>query len=749
MDARTGAFYAQHASRLARDYQGAGSDYFATLDRAFEKSRKILDVGCGTGRDCVHLLRRGKDIYGVDASPEMLAEAHALFRKEGLPADGRLFEGALPNLSLFADGEFDGVLCSAVLMHLQEESIFDAVYSLRRILRPGGSLLVSIPASRPGIDPETCRDSDGRLFTRLPPARLRLLFERVGFSVENTEEAPDSLGRPGLTWNVTVFTRLDETADRPLSLVESILNRDKKVATYKLALFRALAEIAQTQHHLATFTNDDKVLIPVSAVAEKWIVYYWPIFASKTLIRQGTSKSGSDVAIRPPLKALIEKYAQAGGLSAFYVDWKSARFSTEVRQLFQKVLAKFKETIWKMPVRHAGGGEYDVFGYDRNAKAIVMPAPLWRELCLTGYWIHDATLLRWAELTEQINDGIRASQVIDCLLQVPDAERNVADARNYFLSLPERACVWTDRSLDQEFAVDHAMPFSLWRNNDLWNLFPVAPKINAKKSDRLPTYDLLHRRRDRIIDTWHGLDDALGERFEREAQTLLGRDRFDRGNWEDRLFTRFVEAFEITAAQRGAPRWDPSTAALARTQSRPPRPKPAPPPDPVREEQDLVGEAPDKEAAARILPFHEVGSGAFKTHLPLVASLAAGLPFHGFETSDLTAAEDLGWIPVPPQLARPRRFVVRVAGDSMSPTLNIGDLVVFEYHRTPRRDREIVIANVPEFGTATDGTEAIKRITQDAVHWIFESDNNVYDPIRVPKNEIAHPILGTMVEKIE
>jgi hypothetical protein len=41
----------------------------------------------------------------------------------------------------------------------------------------------------------------------------------------------------------------------------------------------------------------------------------------------------------------------------------------------------------------------------------------------------------------------------------------------------------------------------------------------------------------------------------------------------------------------------------------------------------------------------------------------------------------------------------------MSPTLNIGDLVIFEYHRSPRRDREIVIANLPEFGPATDATD--------------------------------------------
>jgi SOS-response transcriptional repressor LexA len=125
----------------------------------------------------------------------------------------------------------------------------------------------------------------------------------------------------------------------------------------------------------------------------------------------------------------------------------------------------------------------------------------------------------------------------------------------------------------------------------------------------------------------------------------------------------------------------------------------------MREEQIFVAETPTDEPTPRILPFHEVGEGAFRTHLPLVASLAAGLPFHGFETSDLAATEDLDWVSVPPQLAKARRFVVRVAGDSMSPTLNIGDLVIFEYHRSPRRDREIVIANLPEFGPATDATD--------------------------------------------
>ena len=161
------------------------------------------------------------------------------------------------------------------------------------------------------------------------------------------------------------------------------------------------------------------------------------------------------------------------------------------------------------------------------------------------------------------------------------------------------------------------------------------------------------------------------------------------------------------------------------------------------------GEEPAEFAAAKIIPFPEVGSGAFKTHLPLVGSLAAGRPFHGLETGSLDASEELDWVEVPAHLAKKNRFVVRVAGDSMEPALPIGSLAIFEYHRTPRRDPEIVIANLPEFGPGETGTEAVKRITQDAGHWIFQSDNPLYQPIRVSKNVIAHPILGTMVEVLK
>ena len=681
LDTKTSSYYSRNAERLVRQYATVCPDFEDRLITAFAKARKILDVGCGTGRDLAWLIRKGKDAYGADPSKEMLAAASSFLAKQGLSGQGRLFEAALPGLDLFDEAEFDGVLCSAVLMHLPDEEIFDAVYTLRRILRPGGTLVVSVPIVRNDVDPKTRRDPHGRLFTELPPPKLQLLFERVGFGVSESTTVDDSLGREGIQWCVTEFTRLDESTERPLHLVESILNRDKKDATYKLALFRALAEIAQTQNHLAAYTPEGKVKIPVQSIADKWMLYYWPIFESEVFICQRTGEergAANGVAIRRPLEALIECFRTSGGMSGFHAALSSGRLTNVAERLWQSARTQFKQTI-KMPVRHAGGGDFDVFQYDRNDKSVCMDANLWRELCLTGSWIQDATVLRWAELTEQLSKGaVKASQVIDCLLAIPDPARNVNDAKGYFSKLTERVCVWSEKPLGSErFDVDHAMPFSLWRNNDLWNLFPAAPSINSDKSDKLPTYRLLNHRRDAIIGCWRGLEGALGERFRREAQTLLGRDPFEPNNWEIRLFSRFVEAFEITAAQRGVPRWETGIHA------EPAAVMVRPTPSPIRyAEEDVplaIHTIPDGPAAPIQYGFSEIADCAFKTHLPIVGSFAAGSPFHGFLADSLDAMDEFGWIEVPARLAKPRRFVVRVAGDSMEPTLHRGDLVVFEY----------------------------------------------------------------------
>lgn len=147
--------------------------------------------------------------------------------------------------------------------------------------------------------------------------------------------------------------------------------------------------------------------------------------------------------------------------------------------------------------------------------------------------------------------------MIDSLLKAPLPERDVQQAREVYQNMDGIHCVWTDRSIRQ-FDVDHVIPFSYWGNNDLWNLLPVAPRVNNQKRDKLPTYDLVQRRKELIIYYWSDMKDVHEERFIFETEKLMGKSLYEPGNWENRLFSSFIEAVEVTALQRGCERWEPN-----------------------------------------------------------------------------------------------------------------------------------------------------------------------------------------------
>jgi SAM-dependent methyltransferase len=96
---------------------------------------RILDAGCGSGRNMVDLARHGA-VTGVELS-ETSAEL-ARGRHVGEVVEGSVM--AMP----FADGSFDLAVCLDVIEHLQDDR--GALRELRRVVAPGGVLLVTVPA---------------------------------------------------------------------------------------------------------------------------------------------------------------------------------------------------------------------------------------------------------------------------------------------------------------------------------------------------------------------------------------------------------------------------------------------------------------------------------------------------------------------------------------------------------------------------------------------------------------------------
>lgn len=103
--------------------------------------RRFLEVGCGTGELLSTIARAGRParLAGVDPDPAMLAQAEAKLRAAGLaPELLRGFAQALP----FADGTFDVVLSSLMLHHLDGPTKRAALREWRRVLAPGGALVL-------------------------------------------------------------------------------------------------------------------------------------------------------------------------------------------------------------------------------------------------------------------------------------------------------------------------------------------------------------------------------------------------------------------------------------------------------------------------------------------------------------------------------------------------------------------------------------------------------------------------------
>lgn len=96
----------------------------------------ICDLGCGPGQIARYLHRQGVKTLGVDLSPKMVAEA------ERLNPEIHFHQGDMLSLP-DADNSWGGIAAFYCIIHIPREHIVDALHEMRRVLKPGGVLLVT------------------------------------------------------------------------------------------------------------------------------------------------------------------------------------------------------------------------------------------------------------------------------------------------------------------------------------------------------------------------------------------------------------------------------------------------------------------------------------------------------------------------------------------------------------------------------------------------------------------------------
>ena len=148
---------------------------------------RVLDAGCGSGRDSLALARLGFEVTPIEASPKLAALAKAHTK---LPVEVMTFD------QIGWRETFDGVWACASLLHVPRTELASAVRRLRDALAPGGILWMSFKYGAQE------RQANGRHFTDLDEAGGRALVDDVGglslISLTVTTDARED--RPGERW---------------------------------------------------------------------------------------------------------------------------------------------------------------------------------------------------------------------------------------------------------------------------------------------------------------------------------------------------------------------------------------------------------------------------------------------------------------------------------------------------------------------------------------------------------------------
>lgn len=562
-------FYDDYVDSIVKRYESAEmSIVHFLLKKWLPIKGRILEIGCGSGRDAEFMSSiLGLNVVATDGSGEMLKRASELHP----PNDSLSYIKAsfpLERSHELLNSRFDAIVSLAMIMHLPDHELFDFAFQIKEMIKPGGVFICSFCFERED------NHSDLRLYVKREATEIQLLFERLGFCLIKKENNEDALGRK-TKWVTLILSYDRGQGDRPIDQIESIINRDRKTATYKLALLRSLCDISQNSYNLVEWHSDNTVSIPLGLIVEKWIQYYWSIIESELFLPEMSAGNNSKkIAFRTNFEQIVDNFRSAGGLNSFWNLLQTNRLTTEQSLMLVKLANTMAKTIIRGPVAYSGGSidsEEKVFTFKGRQSIkvcrsttdlidgfgrVYFHSSIWRELCLVGHWIGEALILRWAELSHSFSKqkaGI--ADILALLLNTPVNERSVLSVKELYSNQTELYCVWSGKHISRKFDVDHVIPFSLWKNNDLWNLLPADPVINRQKRDRIISMDTLSKSRDLIIHYWQLLKGEFPERFINEVKKTLTGKTPRKENWEIVVFSSLKEAVEIVSGQRGIERW--------------------------------------------------------------------------------------------------------------------------------------------------------------------------------------------------
>lgn len=335
-----------------------------------------------------------------------------------------------------------------------------------------------------------------------------------------------------------------------LKQISFIVENDKTSSTYKYVLLKSVIDASQRYDHLIRVENS-RAHIPLGLIIERWMFDYFP-FVFKG-IRQQHSQTSKILN-----KSIEEAYEEIFNLlhlnrndqweqayKAMQSAFKNTNQSSAIAKSFLILAKELAKTITTMPMKFIGKEHYELFQPDNTqyGRIKLQNTQSCNILFLTqefGYFSISEThynifrylgqnlygtstiALKWKQKTDSLNGkSHEAMDIIDQLSNDDLAiERDTSDIRSILEDGME--CVWSGKVLTPRTSdIDHVLPFSVWFNNDLWNLLPADKKVNNQKRDKIPSPELIEKRAVVIIDYWKRYEQKWNSRFNNELDVSL------------------------------------------------------------------------------------------------------------------------------------------------------------------------------------------------------------------------------------
>ena len=533
-------FYNNNAEELAKQYlsksfEEVHQSWSQFLPSIIENpNARILDLGAGAGRDAKHIAELAEkqhktknniQVYAVEPATE-LADLGAKVTKD---LKVKWLNDALPSLSVITKQEvsFDLILLSAVWMHIPQSARARSIRKLANLLKPGGKLVISL---RHG---QTEDDFKLRKMHTVCADELKQLATDVGlFTKLETQKETDKLGRNHVSWQ-TVVLQMPDDGTGAFPFIRHVAINDGKSATHKLALLRVLLRIADG-HPGAVLRREsspfgDRVILPAGLVALYWCHQYKDLIDTHQLFQSPNQNPNMGFMKPNGWHKLTHRSAS---------DYRIGNlFTGEDSIALHKTISAAVSNIKTMPCRYitfpnqeanSGAKVFDIASKTVKAKDSIfldlqtleqwgefsLPESTWLAFNRYACWIEPVLVSEWVKTMASYSGNSQYSspekqfhlyQALNWL----EPKRTTTEVRNRFEQLKQQLpksdqiqCVWSAKSLQQKYDIDHSMPFARWPNNDLWNLLPTDSQINNQKSDRLPTEHKLKASKERIQHWW-------------------------------------------------------------------------------------------------------------------------------------------------------------------------------------------------------------------------------------------------------